>query len=233
MSGEFDKPQPTESDKPKKRGFDPKAALEEQLAQRSEQTPQHRRMYVEAVAIIHRRIEEVEAEITTGKYADTHRARAREHSHKHGEPISESYNHMVSFGESEQKNTSPRYNLGIASVGNDQLELYKAYLPYNNNDQEINKLQQDENSYLIVSMYLYSDGSPYIADGDDLESEFGNGYQLILAPEMEPRLIQSKDDGRPYTEQLSMYPTYKLTDDECEKMLQLLATAPVFVEHVE
>lgn len=93
----------------------------------------------------------------------------------------------------------------------------------------------DASRFCWGRILVYRDGSPLVVEGDSFDPRphklLGqeNQYRFVLAAEMPPTIIQARpwDRLKKISDCLREYPRYELSDEECQTLLNLIATTPL------
>jgi hypothetical protein len=113
------------------------------------------------------------------------------------------------------KDDSPRTELLLPTIGSDSAAPFYVNLP------------DDDDPLMQIGLRVFSDGSPYIADGDDVEGL--SSYDAFFGSELAPFIVHGNaidiDPKQPLGEQVAAIPNKrKLTDQECEDIVRLIAS---------
>ena len=131
-------------------------------------------------------------------------------------------NSTVTFNNDEQ------HPMNFSSLGADSVTLEGITFPY-----------RDGNSLIRISLNAFKDGSPLTAEGDEIHGS--NAYDVYFGAEMPPFAVNTSyievyADSRDFfagkgfslTELISgMENKHFLTDEECEKLVGLIAKSEV------
>ncbi len=204
-----------DDEEPKKKGFDPKAYFEGQGEQ-----------FLTPKKMLYKHVHELFSRLISDDKQPV----------KNRDILSDAY--TVPYYE-EQK-----FPVELPSIGCDEVELIHCELDqfdpdYNTLRGMIRHIPEDAR-YIRMGVKFFKAGKPHICIGDedvnpDQEDDYNERYiyQILLAPEMDPVVIQERGWDRQnlsLDDKLKSYPRHMLEDDECLRVLSILEQASVLDE---
>lgn len=136
-------------------------------------------------------------------------------------------------------------NVALSGIGSDQLKFNSIALERFDED-DSPRASLDDYDAAVVRVYLYNDGSPYVLDGDVLEpnaqekrrlggnnpQENINEYNIILAAEFPPVIVQFAQMDFLVTEDWEAAIKHELSDDDCRSLMAALDLMTVNADSV-
>jgi hypothetical protein len=124
---------------------------------------------------------------------------------------------------------NPR-ELALPSIGSDAIVIDDVFFETITSDTASVLSRGSEHSHSVVglSTTLFSEGSPFVADGDDLE--LGNTYKIYVGPEQPPCIVQGLQIETGRTHEWHEANMRYLGDEECAQIMGLLPSLSLVVD---